>query len=218
MASYHRLNLILRSFRRDGIVGGFRTIWSLLRDRLVGQYRLLFAMSDDKARGIDISSAPPLAIRCFESWPELDEDSKAFLAANQDKIHWDVRKHMDEGMAVWIGFANEKPVTIAQTRPGQNVNVYFFPMTERCALVSHCFTTPDARGRGYYVAILKHVCRALADEGFTRIYIDCSDSNLSSERGILSTGFLPIGKGLHRRNGTTRWRQETPPSIRRLEG
>lgn len=191
-------------------------MWMLFRDRVVGQHRLLFAMSGGKARQIG-SMSNTLTVQCFRSWSDLDDQSKDFLKRNQDKIHWDVQGDLNAGMSVWIGFSDGVPATIAQTRSGQNVNVYFFPMTERCALISHCFTVPDMRGRGYYVEILKHVCRTLAEEGTTRIYIDCSDSNLSSERGILSAGFLPIGQGVHRRNGTVHWRQDAPPSICRLE-
>lgn len=216
MTAYHRINLVLRALRRGDFLGSMRTICCLGRDWIMGQHRLLFSMSGEKAQQIDVCS-DKLTVRRFDDWSELDAESLSFLDDNHDKIQWDVRKHLEGGMSVWIGSSSGTPASIAQTRPGQNVRLYFFPMTERCALISHCFTTPNQRGQGFYVAILKHVCRALAESGFTRIYIDCSDSNLSSERGILSAGFLRIGRAIHKRDGTTVWYQEAPPSITRLE-
>lgn len=217
MTSYHRLNLVFRAFGRGDVSGGIQTIWRLGRDRMLGQHRLLFCMSGAKARQID-HGVGKLSVQRFNAWAELDAESKAFLRANRDKIQWDVKTHLEEGMSVWIGSSDRTPVTIAQTRPGQNVRLYFFPMTERCTLISHCFTAPDHRGQGFYVAILKHVSRSLAETGFTTVYVDCSDSNTSSERGILSAGFLRIGHAIHRRDGKTVWYQETPPSITTLEG
>ena len=216
MTAYHRINLVLRALRRGDLSGSMQTIWRIGRDRIMGQHRLLFCMSGDKARQIDLGIGK-LTVQRFDDWSDLDTKSLAFLEANHDKIQWDVRKHLKEGMSVWIGSPDGVPATIAQTRPGQNVRLYFFPMTEHCALISHCFTAPNQRGQGFYVAILKHVCRSLVEKGFTRIYVDCSDSNLSSERGILSAGFSRIGRAVHRRDGTTVWYQETPPSVTRLE-
>ena len=216
MPSYHRLTLIKRAYARCGVTGAAQTAWRLLRDRLLGQHRLLFAMSGEKAAQI-VTDNNPLEIHRFDNWEAVDAAARRFLEVNRDKIHWDVRQHLSEGMVFWIGHHEGRPKTIAQTRSGQDVRLYFFPMTERCALISHCYTAPEARGQGLYVAILKHIARQLAADGFTRIYIDCSDSNTSSERGILSTGFLPIGRGQHRRDGSTRWRQDMPPSVTSIE-
>ncbi|WP_235575914.1 GNAT family N-acetyltransferase, partial [Roseovarius tolerans] len=209
-------NLVLRALRRGDLSGSIQTIWRIGRDRITGQYRLLFCMSGDKARQVDLGTRKLTVLR-FDDWSDFDTKSLDFLEANHDKIQWDVRKHLKEGMSVWVGSFDGAPATIAQTRPGQNVRLYFFPMTERCALISHCFTAPEQRGQGFYVAILKYVCRSLGEKGFSRIYIDCSDSNLSSERGILTAGFLRIGRAIHKRNGTTVWYQETPPSVTKLE-
>ena len=218
MPSFHRIELLRRAFRDKGAAGALDIVRRSVRDAALGQHRLLFAMSGEKAARVGRTAPPtPLDIRRRDDWAALEPETRAALAANARFVWWDMERALAAGWVAWVGHEEGAPVSFAMTRRGDRTDAYFFPMTERCALISHCVTLPEARGRGHYVAMLRHVCGALAAEGMDRVYIDCTDFNVSSERGILSAGFLPIGRGVHRRGGALVWRQETPPSVRRLE-
>lgn len=217
MRSFHRLELVRREWRSEGAAAAARKGWNLASEVILGQHRLLFAMTGDKAAGIEVSPPEGLAVRRYGSWDELGPQERAFVNDNARLIHWDVPRSLAAGAVTWIAAKDGTPVSIAQTRRGDRIEVYFFPMTETCVLVSHCMTLPDWRGRGYYEVMLRHVSRELQREGCRRIYIDCLRENKSSQRGIIKAGFLEIGRGIHRRNGSIVWWQETPPSVSRLE-
>ena len=76
---------------------------------------------------------------------------------------------------------------------------------------------PEVRRQGFYTQMLHYIGRTLASEGQMRLYIDCSASNVASQRGIRRAGYTEIGCGRHRRSGATLWWQKAPPSVFRLE-
>lgn len=59
-------------------------------------------------------------------------------------------------------------------------------------------TLPDWRGRGLYPALLQHIRYALGQAGATELILDVRTVNLSSLRGIVKAGFLPIARAGYR--------------------
>jgi hypothetical protein len=217
MSRLHSLELATRALREHGPVAGFGVFVKLLRDRILGQHRMLFAMTGARALAAKVEVAAILEIRRYSVWADVPPELRADVATAGQFVWWDVAAMLQSGAEFWVGTTTGRPLAYAMTRRGDRVALYFFPMTERCSLVSHCVTLPEARGRGLYVAMLCHIGRTLALEGQTRLYIDCSDVNFASERGIRRVGYSKIGRGIHRRSGAILWRQETPPSVSRLE-
>jgi RimJ/RimL family protein N-acetyltransferase len=58
------------------------------------------------------------------------------------------------------------------------------------AYVHYCETSPEARGRGLYPAVLGHIARERSD--LAALYIACESENLASRRGIEKAGFAEI--------------------------
>ncbi len=217
MASFHRLELLKRTYRRDGAGASVTFVWKSVYQAIFGQQRLLFALT-----GADAQAAPAknshddLVITCYKAFEDLPSDLIDEIADNGRYLWWNVKKNMGNGAKLWVGTQNGAALSFAQTRSGETIDVYFFPMTETCTLISHCVTLPDARGQGLYSRMLRHISSELGASGTSRVYIDCTDFNVSSENGIRAAGFHFIGRGVHHRSGKISWFQETPPSVSRL--
>lgn len=56
-------------------------------------------------------------------------------------------------------------------------------------IIGHCFTTPEARGRGLYRRALASIARHLQSLGYERIIIETFPENAVSRRGIEGAGF-----------------------------
>lgn len=217
MARLHRLELITRTLHEGGVRTAVDMIVKMGRDAVIGQHRMLFAMSGARALAAPADLPTGFNIRHHEVWDAVSHNLQAQILASARFVWWDVEAMLHAGAELWVGVQDGRPLAYAMTRRGDQVDVYFFPMTERCSLVSHCVTMPEARGQGLYVHMLRHIGRVLASEGQRRLYIDCSDFNFASERGIRRVGYTEIGRGLHRRSGSIVWWQRTPPSVSRME-
>jgi hypothetical protein len=66
------------------------------------------------------------------------------------------------------------------------------------ALIHDCRVGEGARGRGVYVAMLRHLCQRLTEEvGPERIVVDTDWRNIASLRGILRAGFSIRHSGIY---------------------
>ncbi|TGD61193.1 hypothetical protein EYC08_19150 [Tabrizicola sp. WMC-M-20] len=215
--TFHRLELIVRTWQSSGATQALDVLRKSLRDAVKGQHRTLFAMTGDFARGLPATTNRHLDIARYDEWSAIPASVQNALITQKRYLWWDTEAMLATGAELWVGFQEAQPLTFSMTRRGDRVDVYFFPMTETCSLISHCVTLPEARGQGLYVDMLRHISQTLAEDRQNRLYIDCTDFNFASERGIYRAGFRTIGRGVHRRSGTTVWWQETPPSVTRLE-
>lgn len=215
---FHRVQLLKHAWARGGPRAALALAVNSVRDMILGQHRLLFAMTGAQAAATEATLPDGFVIRRYESWDQIDAGLRKVLSENSRYIWWDTQKNLDGGAQLWVGARDGVPVSFAQTRGGDIMGAYFFPMTSNCELISHCVTLPSARGQGYYVHMLRHACQALGKAGASRVYIDCTDFNTSSARGIEAAGFHRIGRGVHRRSGALVWYQETPPSVAVLHG
>jgi len=214
---FHRLELIVRTWQSGGATQAADVLRKSLRDVVKGQHRTLFAMTGQYAKHMPATVNPDLYILHYHDWSAIPEPIRNVLFVQKRYLWWDTKTMLAAGAELWVAVQGGHPLSFAVTRRGDKVDVYFFPMTETCSLISHCVTLPEARGRGLYVDMLRHVGKTLAQDGQNRLYIDCTDFNFASERGIHRAGFLAIGRGVHCRSGATIWWQETPPSVARLE-
>jgi GNAT superfamily N-acetyltransferase len=67
---------------------------------------------------------------------------------------------------------------------------YFTP-SPSSAYVYESFTTPSARGRGIYPAVLEHIAGTLSQSGIDRLWIGVGADNVPSIRAIEKGGFVP---------------------------
>ena len=217
MASFHRLELLKRAVQRDGLGAGLKLIWQSIHQAVSGQRRLLFAMTGEEALAIKTNQEETgFTVTCYENYEDISPELRQLISENGRHLWWNVAENLGSGAKLWVGTVNGTPLSFAQTRSGETIDVYFFPMTEDCILISHCVTLPEARGQGLYMKMLRQICCMYGALGARRLYIDCTDFNLSSARGIRAAGFHDIGRGIHFRSGKLAWFQETPPSVSRL--
>lgn len=65
-------------------------------------------------------------------------------------------------------------------------------MPPREAYIWDCATLPFFRRRGLYSGLLRYIVATLHAEGFRRLWIGTSLSNIASLRGFASAGFQPV--------------------------
>jgi len=213
---FHRVQLLKHAWARGGPRAALALAINSVRDLILGQHRLLFAMTGAQAAKTDAHLPDGFVIQSYETWGQIGAALRAVLSENSRYIWWNTQKNLEGGAQFWVGARDGVPVSFAHTRGGDIIGAYFFPMTGTCELISHCVTLPTARGQGYYVHMLRHICQSLGQSGAGRVYIDCTDFNTSSARGIEAAGFHQIGRGVHRRSGALVWYQESPPSVVKL--
>ena len=216
MRKFHRLEVICRANRKEGLRGFVSTAFRVLRSQLLGQRRLIFGLVPS-----DLKLKPPIKIPGYEvvsitSSNVIDNVLRDKFTQYSRYIWWDTDTMLTKGACLWVGYLNGEFANITWTRTGDKIRSYFFPMTPECVLVSHSVTIPEYRGRGLYPAILTEVIRALADQGFKRFYIDCTDWNQSSSRVIERIGFSLMGRGKCKRKGRLAWYQESPPDFTQI--
>ncbi len=61
--------------------------------------------------------------------------------------------------------------------------------------------------------MMSFITRTLFSQCAEWFFIDCSDWNLPSIRGIEKAGFKKIGYGTHKRNGQLIWHQVAKPDL-----
>lgn len=214
MTRKDRLERIAGVLREGRVLIAMGLTIELGQDVVLGARRIVFAMTCARAAAAPVNLPARVEIHRHGIWEGVPQDLRAQISA---AVSWDAAALLGAGAELWVAMRDGRAMAYALTRRGDRVGVYFFPLTERCSLVSHCLTMPEVRRQGFYTQMLHYIGRTLASEGQMRLYIDCSASNVASQRGIRRAGYTEIGRGRHRRSGATLWWQKAPPSVFRLE-
>ncbi len=122
-----------------------------------------------------------------------------------------MRNFLDQGGKLWIGRLAERFANLGGTRTGDRMDAYFFPLISQSAVFSHFVTFPGYRGKNLFPAMLVGILRTLAGQGIEIFYIDCTDWNIPSIRGIERAGFQLIGHGRDHGSGKLVWFQTAKP-------
>ena len=214
MTRKDRLERIAGVLREGRVLIAMGLTIELGQDVVLGARRMVFAMTGTRAAAAPVNLPERVEIHRHGIWAGVPQDLRAQISA---AVSWDGAAMLGAGAELWVAMRDGRAMAYAITRRGDRVGIYFFPLTERCSLVSHCLTMPEVRRQGFYTQMLHYIGRTLASEGQMRLYIDCSASNVASQRGIRRAGYAEIGCGRHRRSGATLWWQKAPPSVFRLE-
>lgn len=214
MTRKDRLDRITGALRAGRVLTAMGLTIKLGQDVVIGSQRMVFAMTGTRAAAAPVNLPAGVDVHRHGIWEGVPQDLRAQISA---AVSWDAAAMLGAGAELWVAMRDGRAMAYAISRRGDKVGIYFFPLTERCSLVSHCLTMPEVRRQGFYTQMLHYIGRTLASEGQMRLYIDCSDSNTASQRGIRRVGYTEIGRGLHRHSGATVWWQKTPPSVSRLE-
>jgi len=206
-----KAELIRRTLRRGELATALRIGLRALRSRTWHTKRLTFCLNARELPPHTPLAPPDFDVQSFSHWSAIEPPLQELLAARLATFAADAQQLLADGAALWVGRLAERPCGFGVSRTGPHVREYFFPLTPRCALLSHFETLRAYRGRGLYGALLTNMMHTLAQTGAERFYIDCGDWNAASARGILKTGFRCIGHGILRHNGRLVWVQETPP-------
>lgn len=200
----YKLDMLIRTLRAGRPVEAARLARQFIRSRWFYEWRYVYALpASDLARVPDLV-VPDLRIDCLSS-PEdakcLQQDLRDYPKLLPDDPH----RLLAQGATFWVGRIDGHLASLGVSRTGSSAGGdYFFPLTSRCALLSHFATASAFRGRGLYPALLVHILRRLSatHESFV---IDCHDWNLGSRRGIERAGFRHIGYGKVSRRGRASW-------------
>jgi RimJ/RimL family protein N-acetyltransferase len=137
----------------------------------------------EAAASVDIRAVTETNVedaRVFDPPKRLDE-FRAFLARGDRGWYgyvdgrWVHRSWLVHGPAVmrlWAGYGT-------------------WPVPDRGAYIHYCETTPEARGRGIYPAVLNHIAR---ETGSHDLYITTDVGNTASRRGIEKAGFAEYAR------------------------
>lgn len=68
------------------------------------------------------------------------------------------------------------------------------------AYVYESFTRADSRGRGLYPFALEHICRDVAAQGISRVWVAVEGGNPSSLKAVAKAGFRPVTEVRYRRS------------------
>lgn len=217
MSKFHRLEVVWRYVLKGDLLGALVITTRLLKSLFLGQRRLIFGMASEKLNFCKLEIREGFSIKKITSWDQVDSVTRLFFKDNNRLIWWNSKEMLDGGCILWIGYQSDEIATIAWGRTGDKLGSYFFPMTPKCAVISHCLTMPDFRGEGLYSCTVKHVMADLMKaSGVDRFYIDCSDWNYASEKGILKVGFKLIGIGQCKNRGRLAWYQQSMPDVAKL--
>ena len=217
MGKYHRLEVISRSFFEGGLRDLICTSFRIARSGLFGQRRLIFGRMPSAQHLIPPGKGSDCKIVSITSSDMIDDVLKDNFLQYRRYMGWDTETMLRKGACLWVVYLNGELAHVSWTRTGDKIRSYFFPMTPECVLISHSVTIPEFRGRGLFPVVLEEIVRMLAQKGFKRFYIDCSDWNQSSKRAIERAGFSLIGRGKCKRKGRLAWYQESPPDFTQAE-
>lgn len=215
MMSYFRIKLIVDSFKSGNFKIFFCILFKLIRDIVLGQHRMIFGYYYNKPLEKGGTLQEKIIIKSINKFDQINDNEKKELLFYQKRyIFWDTKALLDKGHRLWLVYNfNDELTSVVWTIQGDKQDSYFFPLTGKCILIGRCVTFPQFRQKGYFALALEGVIRNLIDENFKRFYIDCSDWNTASRKGIEKAGFKLIGTGKCRRNGKLIWYQNSPPDI-----
>lgn len=212
---YHRIELIKRSFQRDGLAAFILTCGRLVRSGLYGQHRLIYV-----SRSFDRAAEPTpqnehdgMMVCSHVTLNTIPPYIQEQLDQNRRYIWWNYREMLARGIRHWCAESAGALVGLAVTRLPDEIDRYFFPLQSPAILISHCVTLPGFRGNRIYPRMLSAIMAQMRSDGCGPFIIDCADYNESSRVVIERSGFALLGRGVHKRNGTLLWMQDAPPAL-----
>jgi RimJ/RimL family protein N-acetyltransferase len=134
--------------------------------------------------------------------PEANVEIRAVTGANlEDARAFDpprriaeFRSFLARGDRGWYGYVGGRWVHRSWLVHGPAVMRLWagygaWPVATGAAYIHYCETTPEARGRNIYPAVLSRIAR---DTRIHDIFISCESENIPSRRGIEKAGFTEI--------------------------
>lgn len=214
MKNYYALKLLGWTISRGGFVSFITLLLKIVLSKIFGQHRLVFGTVSSAL--VDYASRIEVAdyeIKEVSSWDMVNQTTRETFTKYAQHIWWDTKSMLREGGTLWLGYLHGQLASIAWTRSGDRVRKYFFPVTSDCIVISHCVTLPQYRGLHLYPTGLAEITRVLADRGFKRFYIACSDWNIASVQAIHRAGFRLLGRGIAKNKSHFIWYQESRPDV-----
>jgi len=171
----------------------------ILRSQVFGQRRLIFALSATEAMQVPPIVIEGYQVRWLAGWPRVRQELYEPLGCHRRHLPDEPQQLSEEGAWFWVGWLEGQAANVGVSRMGDKVGRFFFPLTARQCLLSHFDTLPDFRGRGLYRAMLVHIMHEMRTRGVETFFIDCSDWNTASRRGIEHVGFHVVATGVEGR-------------------
>lgn len=212
---YHRIELIRRSFQRNGLAASMHTCGRLVRSGLYGQHRLIYVSQafEGAAEGALQNEHDRMKVCSYVAFNAIPPHIQEQLDQNRRSIWWNYREMLARGIRHWCAESAGTLVGLAVTRLPDEIDRYFFPLQPPAVLISHCVTLPGFRGNRIYPRTLSAIMAQMRSDGCGPFIIDCADYNDSSRIVIERSGFALLGRGIHKRNGKLLWMQEAPPAL-----
>jgi GNAT superfamily N-acetyltransferase len=193
---YYKVQLLCRAWG-EGLGSFLREFWLIFRDALMYRVRLVYEASLNDIAASSTGIKMPLEMRRFGAWSEIDEPMRQGLAANPHEFGWDVEKVLAQGWRMWTGTLGSDLVFVCWTRDKSCCDAFYVPLKDGETLLCSAATANGFRGRGIFKSMLIQVAAHLKNEGGTKLYIECLDSNTASRRGIEHTGFRRMGRVIY---------------------
>jgi GNAT superfamily N-acetyltransferase len=196
-----------RALQRGRPLEAAAIVYRLARSGLLGQRGPVFRLTRSEADRLNEIHLLHYRITTYHKWEDIEEGVREELSRNDDVILWNAEDFLARGGQLWVGHVSAHLASVGWSWTSDKVRGYFFPLTASCVLLSHFVTLPAYRGRGFYVALLRHIARTLTAAGAECLFLHSADWNTASCRGISRAGFQPVGLGLDRRSGRLVWLQ-----------
>jgi hypothetical protein len=209
MKHYYTLELFESLLREKDFRGLAAFGFKVVRSKILGYKTLVFARNSHNSDSTAPAEMPSFKMRVFKSWQAVDDNIKQQLRQNDHFLESLIKN----GAWLWAGYCDDEFTNAVLTFRGDKKRRYYFPLDEKCVVISHCITMPQYRRLGLYKTSLAYVLNELAQNGQNLFYIDCSDWNFPSIKAIEAVGFTLIGEGQHKRKDQLLWRQKTKPSL-----
>jgi hypothetical protein len=194
----------------------FKTLtlaWRIGRCKMARQHRLVYSLSAAGLDRVPVVEIPGYEVEGISSWETVGSSLRREFEKHKQLIYWDVQGFLEQGGKIWLGRLEGRLANLGGTRTGDRMDFYFFPLIPKSAVFSHFVTFPDFRGKNLFQAMMGKILLTLAGQGVEQFYIDCTDWNIPSIRGIERTGFQLIGHGQAGRSGKLVWFQTSKPCV-----
>jgi len=197
----YSLELMKNSLERFRPWGAVSIAYRMVRGKIAGQRRLVFALARTDLDRTEPQALPDYRIKCFSSLQAIESALSNEIFDKWRSFGWSQEHFEESGTNFWVGLFGNRLANLGVSRNGIAIGSYFFPLQPNWAVLSHFVTLSDFRGRHLYLIMLRHIVHTLADGGTDKFFIDCTDWNLASIRGIERAGFRRIGIGRVERKG-----------------
>lgn len=208
MKNFYRFKLLQKAIE-IGIPFFARELFMLLRDEFGNsRYHILLCEKNNVKKFLDPNV---MSISCFENWESIPSDlQKDLKLCEESYLWWKMQDGFSKGWLLWIGSVNGELVTFSWTRAAHLSDDFFVDLDDRSLLIWETMTRPEFRGKGYFPAIISHICDTSFKQGIDKVYASCRDYNFPSKATLIKIGFSIIGHGvINRKNNKITYKAET---------